>query len=198
VEHFSRGFRQLAAVARETRPRDRVQAGGGMPLGSNLNLGASYIRQTTWDGDSFALAAVNLGLKLPANVYLSAYASKQMGGSRGWSVGLSVLMPLESQIALSGSTRRNFDGSTGTQVQATRSAPQGPGWGWSVAASDAPGQLAQANALLNTNHGQLLVEVNAGRNNNAVRLGANGSIGWTQDFPFEQQRAGTRYRPAAL
>ncbi|MFC5499317.1 fimbria/pilus outer membrane usher protein [Caenimonas terrae] len=188
VEQFSAGFRQFAAVAGEVRPRLRVQAAAGMALGGDVNAGASFTRQTNWDGDGFDLAAVNLGIRLPANMYLSAYASKQLSGARNWSVGVSLLVPLESQIALSGSARRNPDGSRSTSVQATRSLPQGPGWGWTVGASDEPGRLAQASATLNTNHGQLLAEVNAGRNNNAVRLGANGSIGWLQDLPFASRR----------
>lgn len=188
LEHFSSGFRPFAAVAQETRPRDRLQVGGGMPLGAGVNAGASYTWQTTWDGDRFALAAVNLGVKLPANIYLSAYASMQVGATRGWSAGLNLLMPLESHIALSSSTRRNTDGTTATSVQATRASPQGPGWGWSVAASDVPGQLARAKALINTNSGQLSAEANAAKNGNAVRLGANGSIGWLEGLAFASRR----------
>ncbi|HVZ45628.1 MAG TPA: fimbria/pilus outer membrane usher protein [Ramlibacter sp.] len=190
AEHFSAGFRPLAAAANEARPRDRLQAGAGMPLGRGVDVGASFIRQTTWEGDTYALLAMNVGVKLTAHVYLSAYAGTQFGTSPGWSAGASLVVPLDAQVSMSGSTRRNFDGGIATQTQATRSAPQGPGWGWTVGASDVPGQLAQARATLNTNAAQFTGEINAGRNNNAVRLGINGSLGWMGGLAFASRRIG--------
>jgi outer membrane usher protein len=43
-------------------------------------------------------------------------------------------------------------------------------------------------AVVNTNHAQLTADANAGNDNNAVRVGANGSLGWLQGMAFASRR----------
>ncbi|MGE5471268.1 MAG: fimbria/pilus outer membrane usher protein [Bacteroidota bacterium] len=186
-ERFAAGFQQFGDLGNETRPRERLQAGMGAALGS-VALGASYTRQTTWEGDNFALAAVNLGTRITHDLFLSAYASRVLDGGAGWSGGLSLIMPLDRQRSVVASSSRDNDGRFTNTLQTSQAPPPGPGWGWRLRASDQKSQLAQAGATLNTGFGQFMAEANASADNSAIRLGANGSLGWLADLPFASRR----------
>lgn len=186
-EHSTEGFRAFGAGERERRLRDRVQVGGGMRLTETLTAGVSYARQTSWNAESFSLAAASLGVRLPGNASLSLHASRELVAG-GWTAGVSLVVPLEGGRAIAASTTRHVDGGTTTAVQATQAPPQGPGVGWSVRASDTPTQRARAQATLNTNHAQLTAEANAGQGSNAVRVAANGSVGWLEGHAFAARR----------
>lgn len=186
-ERFDAGFEQFGSLSDETRPKGRLQAAIGVPLGQ-LSLGMSYTRQTTWEGDNFRLAALNVGTRLFGDVFISFYASKQLGTEQGWNAGLSLIMPLEKQRSVIATSNRNSDGRFTNTVQASQSPPIGPGWGWRLNASDQASQQAQAGATLNTHFAQFLADANTGSGNNAVRLGANGSLGWLGGLPFVTRR----------
>jgi outer membrane usher protein len=187
-EHFDAGFVQFGAAAGEIRPRERLQANAGVALGGVVSVGTSYIRQTTWSGDRFTLAGANLGFALPGNIYLSVFASRELNTGKGWSGGLNLLVPLGSQYTFLATSNRDTAGKMINSVQATSAAPPGPGWGWSVRASDLATQRAQAGVTLNTNYGQFTAEANAGKDANAIRVGADGSFGWLEGLPFATRR----------
>jgi len=189
-EHFDRGYVQFGASPGETRPRNRFTAGFGMPLFLGASAGVSYISQSSWDGGQFQLASANLGFSLPWNIYLNAYASKQLDEDKGWSGGLSLILPLGSQRTASFSTIHDTAGRITNALQATQSVSQGPGLGWRVRTSDDPGQQLQAGGTVNTNYGQLNADANLGKDGTTVRLGANGSIGWLQGLPFATRNIG--------
>ncbi|MBA2673167.1 fimbria/pilus outer membrane usher protein [Ramlibacter sp.] len=191
-EHSTDNYRAFGAGEREARARDRLRIGGGMRLNDTFNAGLSYTRQTSWNADSFSLAGATLGVRLPGNASLSLYASRELV-TGGWSAGVNLVVPLEGGKILAANTTRQVDGATTTAVQATQATPAGPGVGWSVRASNAAGQRARAQATLNTNHVQVAAEANAGKDNNAVRLSANGSVGWLEGQAFARA-ASTRAR----
>ena len=188
-EHFDAGFRQFGDLGSEVRPRNRMQVQTGMALARSA-LGLSYTRQTTWEGDNFRLLAINAGTPIFDNLFLSLYANKRLGPEGAWSVGLNLLMPLEKRRSLIATSSRDSGGPFTTAVQASQSPPVGPGWGWRVRASDQAQQQAQAGAILNSSVGQFQAEANAGKGNNAIRLGASGSAGWLAGLPFATRRIG--------
>ncbi len=187
-EYFDSGYRQFAALEGEPRPKDRVFASAGLPLGANTSLGMSYVHQTTWEGERFSQTGASFGLSLPHNLYLSAYVNKQLDGDKEWSGGISLIMSFEKQRSVVASSNRNADGSVTNAIQATQSLPIGPGWGWRLRASDNENQQFQAGAALNTNYGQFTAETNFGKDTNALRLSANGALGWMEGLPFASRR----------
>lgn len=189
-EYFDRGYIQFASLPNEIRPRDRFIAGYSMPLFLGASAGVSYTSQSSWNGDRFQLAAANLNLSLPWNMYFSAYASRQLDQDNGWSGGLSITVPLGRQRSASASSNRDTDGRIINTLQASQSVSQGPGLGWRLRASDDPNQQLQGGSTLNTNYGQLNADANLGKNGTALRLGANGSIGWLQGLPFATRDIG--------
>ncbi|MBE0434484.1 MAG: fimbrial biogenesis outer membrane usher protein [Methylomicrobium sp.] len=189
-EYFDRGFTQFGASSNEIRPRDRFTAGYGMPLFLGASVGASYLSQSSWNGDRFELASANLGVSLPWNMYLNAFASKRLDEDKGWSGGLSLILPLGSQRTVSASSNRDSDGRIINALQASQTVSQGPGLGWRVRVSDDTRQQLQAGGTLNTNYGQLNADANLGEDGASLRLGSNGSIGWLRGLPFATRNIG--------
>ena len=188
VGHFERGYRPLGATGAEARPKDQIVAGAGIQIGMGMSAGVTYTRQTTWDGDRFALVGANLGIPLPGNAHLGAYVSKELDDKKGWSGGLNVIIPLDERRLVAANSTRDTRGELINTIQITQSVPVGPGLGWRLAASDSDAQRLQAGATLNTNYGQLSAEANAGRDTNALRAGINGSVGWLQGLAFASRR----------
>lgn len=186
-EHFSEGFREFGVDEVAVRPRDRLRVGGGWRIDERLTLGASYARQLAWNGPAFSLAGATLGVRLGANAFLSLYAARQSQVD-GWTVGANLVVALESRRTVSSSVVRPAGGAAVATAQLTQAAPQGPGWGWSARAGSAAGRAAQGSAILNTNHAQFTADLNAGRDNTALRLGANGSVGWLDGTWFASRR----------
>lgn len=186
-ERFAAGFVQFGATAKESRPRERLQASAGMAFGSGMSAGISYIRQTTWAGDNFTLGAVNFGAALPGSAYLSVFASKQLNADKGWSAGMNLTVPLQQHTLLA-SSNRDTTGKLVNALEASSATPSGPGWSWRARASDLESQRLHAGATLNTNYGQFTAEANAGKDANAVRLGADGSVGWLEGLAFATRR----------
>ncbi|MFA6163501.1 MAG: fimbria/pilus outer membrane usher protein [Methylobacter sp.] len=189
-QYFDRSYTQFGALPNEIRPRDRFTAGFGMPLALGASAGVSYISQSSWNSDRFQLATANLNLSLPWDMYLSAYASRQLDENKGWSGGLNITVPLGTLRSASASSIRDADGHITNALQASQSAYQGLGLGWHLRTSDDPNQQLQGGSTLNTNYGQLAADANLGKDGTALRLGANGSIGWLQGLPFATRNIG--------
>jgi len=190
LEYFDRGYTQFAALPGEIRPRDRFTAGYGMPIFQKVTAGVSYVSQSNWNGDRFELATANIGLSLPWNMYLNVYASKQLDQDNGWSGGINLMLPLGNQRTITANSSHDTQGHITNALQASQSISQGPGLGWRLRTSDDSDQLVQVGGTLNTNYGQLTADVNLGENRTAVRMGANGSVGWLQGLPFATRNIG--------
>jgi outer membrane usher protein len=187
-EHFDKRFVQFGADAGEIRPRNRVQANLGLALGAGKSAGLSYVRQTSWSGERITLAGINLGMALAGQGYLSAYASQQFEPVAAWSAGLNLIVPMGNQSTLSATTEHGSAGRAANIVQASRSAPPGEGWGWSVRTRDAANREVQAGLVRSTHYGQFGADVNAGADANAVRVSADGSLGWFEGLLFAAKR----------
>jgi len=188
AEHFDLGYRQFGAGTLETRPKDQLVAGGGMVFGPGLTAGVSYTQRTTWDGSRFSLVAANVGIALPGNLYVSTYATRELNAGKGFAVGLNLVIPFDNRRMIAASSSRDASGRVASTVQATQSVPAGPGWGWRVAGSDSETQRAQAGTTYNSNQAQFTAEANAGQDANAVRVGANGSVGRMSGLAFASRR----------
>lgn len=193
-DYYTRGFRPFGSLIAVDLPRQRLQASAGVPLGKGVSAGASYTMQSTWGGEQFRLAALNFGTSIGSQIYLSVYASKQLGGGTGWNAGLNLVVPLEKQRSVVASSTRNSRGESEFRLQANEPAPPGPGWGWRVSASRQKEQRAQAGVTFNSSHGQISADANfgsdstTGASNNALRLGARGSVGWFEGIVFASRR----------
>ncbi|WP_194755986.1 fimbria/pilus outer membrane usher protein [Aliidiomarina indica] len=189
-EYFERDFVQFAAFPGEARPRERISARLGTLLPGNVSTAINYTAQTSWDNSRLDLLAVSLGATLSDGIYLSSYASKDLGPRNGWSAGITLNVSLGKQRALTASTNHGRDRNAINRVELSQSPPGGPGTGWRVGISDAPSQRWYAGVVQNTSVGSFRAEATDSVNNPAVRLGASGSIGWLGGHSFAARTIG--------
>lgn len=189
-ERLSAQFSPFAQVPTEIRPRERLVAGIGTRAPGNISLGFNYVDQSEWGGNRLQLASLNVGTTLAGNVFLGLYASQRLDKSDGWSGGLTLVVPLGGPNNATANTRRDNSGKVVNTAEVSQTTPFGSGVGWRIRASDAPAQRLQAGATFNTNVGRFTAEANEGDNNNALRLGASGSIGWFEGLGFATRNIG--------
>lgn len=188
AEHFDRGFRPFGSNATEARARAQVVAGGGLVVGPGISAGLSYSMRSAWEGERFALLGANLAFALPGNIHVSVHATRELTAGKRFAAGLHVIVPFGAHRMLATSSARDVSGQVVHSVQATQAVPGGPGWGWRVAGSGGATQRAQAGATYNGHHGQVSAETSAAQDANAVRLGAQGSLGWMSGLAFASRR----------
>jgi len=190
-EYFDRDFIQFASLPSETRPRERYSANLGTLLFAKVSAGINYTWQDTWEGERFSMASASLGVSLPWDMNLNAFASQRLEGDNDWSCGVGLSMTLGKQLAANVRTNRGSDGRTINTAEVSQSPPPGPGLGWRVLASDDPNQQWQGGLTWNTNVGSFSAEASDTANNPALRLGASGSIGLLGGLPFATRSIGT-------
>ncbi len=189
--HFDDDYREFGALDGDHHPKSDVSATAGARLNANISGGLSYTRRNEWDGQKFSLLGANLGMQMPANAFLSVNISRRMDSDHGWSGMLNFIMPLGRRRTLAASSTRQSNGQVVNTLDASQSTPPGPGWGWRVRTSDSAGQRLQAAAIFNGNTGQVNLETNLGGGNDAVRVGASGSVGRLKGLSFASRRIGT-------
>ncbi len=190
-EYFDRYFIQFGSLSGETRPRERYSANLGVSLFEKVSAGINYTWQDTWEGERFSLATASLGVSLPGDMNLNAFASQRLEGGHDWSGGVSLSMPLGKQRTATVSTNRGSGGRTSNTAAVSQSIPPGPGLGWLVRAGDDPTQRWQGGLTWNTNVGSVSTEVSDTANNPALRLGTSGSVGLLGGHPFATRNIGT-------
>lgn len=194
-EHASRGFSPFGESplwsAAAQRPRERIMASVGGPVAGRLSGGASYIRQSRWDGERIRLAALSLSVPLWQNAIVSASLNKRLDGDRSWRAGVNLNMPLDDGIQLAGRVDNASDGPAATTLGAALPAPPGPGLGWRAEASTLRDQRARAGVQYNTNQAELSADVASNaRGQAALRAGARGSLGWLAGLAFASRPIG--------
>lgn len=189
-EYFDRNFKQFASLPGESRPRQQFSAGFGMALFKRVSTGINYTYRSTWSGDRFKMVSGSLGLSLPLDMNLSAYASMRLDKGHDWSGGVSLSMPLGTQRMASARTSLSREGRAVTTAEMSQSLPSGPGLGWRLRASDDRSRQWQAGLTLNTNVGNYNVEAADSTNGPALRLGASGSVGLLAGLPFATRSIG--------
>jgi outer membrane usher protein len=189
-EYFDRDFVQFAALPSELRPRQRISASLGALLSSHVSSAINYTVQKAWDESRLELLTVNFGVTLADGIYLSNYASKDLGADKGWSAGISINLSLGKQRSASASTSTGSNRDTINRAELSQSPPGGPGSGWRLAVSDDPNQRWRMGLSKNTNFGRFRADATDTINDPAVRLGASGSIGWLAGHTFAARTIG--------
>jgi outer membrane usher protein len=189
-DHFDSGYVAFAALPDESRPHEQITGGFGMKLSARLSAAANYTSQSSWNAARFRSTSVNVSLSLPGNVYISTYAIKRLDTDAGWSGAINLLVALGHLRTATASIERDQTGHLLDTAEVQQSAPQGPGLGWSVRTSNDPTQRLQSGLTLNTNDGTFTADLNEGKNTDAVRLGASGSIGLLEGLPFATRSIG--------
>ena len=173
------------------RARERWLASVGGLLWANVSGGASYVRQTRWDGDRVQLLGLSLNYPVENRASVSLSVNKRLDGDQSWRAGISVNLPLGDGINIASRLERGTDNKFSGAVSASRNPPAGPGLGWRVQTSTLPSQRAQAGLQYNTNETELTIDAVSGTSGQvATRVGGRGTVGWFESLAFASRPVG--------
>jgi outer membrane usher protein len=179
-DRFDEGYRPLAAMEGESRPRERFQAAAGAPFGpgQRLSVGITVAHQSAWDRPSFALAGLHLAAPLAQRMHVIGHASREWSVLDRWQAGVSLLVPMGRHGSASASTTRGSDGSLVPAFQAWQAPDDPSGWAWRARASGGPAPRLQPGVSRTGPLGEVLLDASLGADEHlALRAGASGAVG---------------------
>ena len=201
-EHASSGFAPFGAATAATaaavvnivaqRNRDRWLASLGGALWGGIGGGATFVRQTRWDGDLVQALGLSLSLSLWGKANVSVSLNKRFDIDRNWSGGILLNLPLDGGVATSSQISRAGDGKLSASVSASGTAPAGPGLAWQVQAGSEESQRAQGNLHYNTSAAEWALQGAAsGAGQISTRINGRGTVGWLDGMAFASRPVGT-------
>jgi outer membrane usher protein len=187
---YSKDYTPFAYSSLETRPKNTFNATATVPIYKDLATSLSYVEQTSYDTTAFRNVSLTTGITLPLNISMSVIANKSLTTDKAWFAGLNFNIPLGKDYSSSLNSSRQNNGDIINTVNLTKNIPSGEGIGWGLNLSDDVTQQTRANIIVNTGSAQFSSEINQGQNNNAIRLGANGSLGYAEGLTFATRNIG--------
>jgi outer membrane usher protein len=194
-EHASRGFAPFGEGTgpgvRLQRARDRWLATAGGVLWGAVTGGASFVRQTRWDGEKISSLGLSLGMPVGQRASLSLSVSRRLDSVRGWTAAVSLTVPLDDGVFVSSRVDRDATGKAVASASASHNPPAGPGLGWRVEGSTQESQRARGGLLYNTPNAELALDVAGDAQGQvAARAGARGTVGFLAGVPFASRPVG--------
>ena len=187
---YSKDYTPFAYSSLETQPKNIFNAAVTVPIYKDVATSLSYIEQTSYDTTAFRNVSLTTGITLPLNISMSVIANKSLTTDKAWFAGLNFNIPLGKDYSSSLNNSRQNNGDIINTVNLTKNIPSGEGIGWGLNLSDDVTQQTRANIIVNTGSAQFSSEINQGQNNNAIRLGANGSLGYAEGLTFATRNIG--------
>jgi outer membrane usher protein len=187
---YSKDYTPFAYSSLETRPKNIFNATATVPIYKDLATSLSYVEQTSYDTTAFRNVSLTTGITLPLNISMSVIANKSLTTDKAWFAGLNFNIPLGKDYSSSLNNSRQNNGDIINTINLTKNIPSGEGIGWGLNLSDDVTQQTRANIIVNTGSAQFSSEINQGQNNNAIRLGANGSLGYAEGLTFATRNIG--------
>ena len=187
---YSKDYTPFAYSSLETRPKNTFNATATVPIYKDLATSLSYVEQTSYDTTAFRNVSLTTGITLPLNISMSVIANKSLTTDKAWFAGLNFNIPLGKDYSSYLNSNRQNNGDIINTVNLTKNIPAGEGIGWGLNLSDDVTQQTRANIIVNTGSAQFSSEINQGQNSNAIRLGANGSLGYAEGLTFATRNIG--------
>jgi outer membrane usher protein len=187
---YSKDYTPFAYSSLETRPKNIFNATATVPIYKDLATSLSYVEQTSYDTTAFRNVSLTTGITLPLQISMSVIANKSLSTDKAWFAGLNFNIPLGKDYSSYLNSNRQNNGDIINTVNLTKNIPAGEGIGWGLNLSDDVTQQTRANIIVNTGSAQFSSEINQGQNNNAIRLGANGSLGYAEGLTFATRNIG--------
>ena len=187
---YSKDYTPFAYSSLETRPKNIFNATATVPIYKDVATSLSYVEQTSYDTTAFRNVSLTTGITLPLQISMSVIANKSLSTDKAWFAGLNFNIPLGKDYSSYLNSNRQNNGDIINTVNLTKNIPAGEGIGWGLNLSDDVTQQTRANIIVNTGSAQFSSEINQGQNNNAIRLGANGSLGYAEGLRFATRNIG--------
>jgi outer membrane usher protein len=136
--------------------------------------GLGYARINTYDRGTLSTASLNYSMRVGLRGALSFTATRVNGSAQGNSVGVALLVPLETGTTLAASVARR-SGNTDTYVSASRSLSSDTGTGWrALAGTRSNAAYSEGGVYVQGDKSLLTADLSASRDQQTVRLGAQG------------------------
>jgi outer membrane usher protein len=187
---YSKDYTPFAYSSLETRPKNIFNATATVPIYKDVATSLSYVEQTSYDTTAFRNISLTTGITLPLQISMSVIANKSLSTDKAWFAGLNFNIPLGKDYSSYLNSNRQNNGDIINTVNLTKNIPAGEGIGWGLNLSDDATQQTRANIIVNTGSAQFSSEINQGQNSNAIRLGANGSLGYAEGLTFATRNIG--------
>ena len=187
---YSKDYTPFAYSSLETRPKNIFNATATVPIYKDVATSLSYVEQTSYDTTAFRNVSLTTGITLPLQISMSVIANKSLSTDKAWFAGLNFNIPLGKDYSSYLNSNRQNNGDIINTVNLTKNIPAGEGIGWGLNLSDDVIQQTRANIIVNTGSAQFSSEINQGQNSNAIRLGANGSLGYAEGLTFATRSIG--------
>lgn len=187
---YSKDYTPFAYSSLETRPKNIFNATATVPIYKDVATSLSYVEQTSYDTTAFRNVSLATGITLPLQISMSVIANKSLSTDKAWFAGLNFNIPLGKDYSSYLNSNRQNNGDIINTVNLTKNIPAGEGIGWGLNLSDDVTQQTRANIIVNTGSAQFSSEINQGQNSNAIRLGANGSLGYAEGLTFATRNIG--------
>lgn len=176
----SRGYRQIGQNANSLAFQRQLSGSYTYSSEHYGAVGLGYARVNSFDQGPLTTYSANYSLRIGERsslsfnvVRVSALAGSSSGGT---SVGMSLLVPLERQLAISSSVSRR-SGQTVGYVSANQGQSGETGVSWRTLAGERSGQnYAEGGLYYGGTKGMVTADINASASQQTVRLGAQGGL----------------------
>lgn len=179
-EGASRGYRQIGQEANSLAYQRQLSASYTYTSGLSGSLGLGYARVNSYEQGPLSTYSANYSVRVGERASLS-FNMVHVNGVPGataasTSLGVSLLIPLEKQLTLSGSlSHRN--GQTDGYLSASQGLSGETGLSWRTLAGQRTGRnYAEGGLYYQGNRGLVTADVNASGAQQTVRLGAQGGL----------------------
>jgi outer membrane usher protein len=176
AEGADRNFRQIGQDA--ATQSYRLQLSGSYSYiaeySGAMGMGVAFI--DTYDRGSLTTFSANYSARFDKNKALTFTASRVIGSTSGYALGVSFLMPLEDRVVVTSSVT-NKAGQTDAYVSASKGLRDESGTGWRALAGTRAGQgYSEGGLYYQGGKGLLSADVNASADQQTIRMGAQGGV----------------------
>lgn len=188
AESASRDYRQVGLDPGTLPQKLQLSASYSYAAESFGALGLGLARIESFDRSAINSLSANVSFRVGQRSSLTVSATKVSGNNSGSSVGLSFVMPLDGQLSLASSYTTRGGQNEGF-VSANKGLTSETGIGWRALAGTRLNSLySEAGVYFQGNQSQLSADVSASKNQQNLRLGAQGGLVFTDGQLFASRR----------
>lgn len=181
-------FTELGWVSGNARPRRTQSLRLGFPVGDRGgSLSFNHVNQQYWGQPGNRIWSVNYSRNLFRDFYLLLYATRSVSETSSSTVGASISHYFGDRTSASAQFSRQNAGND-SQLQIQKSLPEGPGFGYRLAAQEGLNQRQEASGSWQTNSGAYTAGASQQSGNASTRLGASGGVAFLDGSTFVSRR----------
>lgn len=193
IQRASRDYRQLGRDALTLPNRTELSASYTYSTDDFGALGVALARIETYDRGTLSTYSANYSMKVGQRSSLTFNATRVTGSSSGTSVGMYLTVPLDSQRVASASASRKT-GKLDAYTSVTQGLPAETGVGWRVLGGvrqDDP--YSEGSVYYQGNRALLTADASASRDQQSLRLGAQGAFVFVDGKFFASRRVDSSF-----